>query len=511
MGRILRRDFLKSLVAVPFLGYFASSFKANILTEAAKKKSNYLTDLGIDHIKALEYKLPGWGYQNSKTIRVGIAGYGWRGPVLMRALGHAHPSWINENITDGKYNSELESFLEQEDLNVEFTAVCDTFSPRAQDAVKTSESLIYPGSKGEKRKDIKIFSTFKEMIESREIDAVIIATPDHLHAKMAEMAALAGIHIFLEKPMTRTLDEAKKLREVIKSTKVVFQLGHENRQQRSYEIARELYEKKVLGDVSLVETFTNRNTDFGAWIRGIDKRASLETINWKEFLGDSPWQEFNPDKYFNWQRFNEFGTGVTGSQFSHYYDCVNQIMHLGIPEYVSSLGGTYYFKDPRDIPDVLNCIFNYPKRGLSLTYDCTLKNSKFRGITLMGNEASMEIENMVNVYKDAESSKYKKIEIDPTKTIFSYFPDPRVDAVSSATAMTYIRSGFGKTMVENKILDTTYLHLKEWIDAIRGHCEPSCTIDRGFEEAVTVILSNLSLEHKKTVKWDTEKEEPVFV
>ncbi len=509
MSKFLRRDFLKGLVALPFMGYFALSFKDNILLEQAKKKTDYLKDLGIDHLEALRFKFPKWNSDNTKPIRLGIAGYGWRGPVLMRALGHAHPNWIAENTKDGKYNDELLSFLDQEDLNVEFTAVCDAFSFRAQDALATSLNEVYPGEKKGKRKPIKIFATYKEMIESKEIDAVIISTPDHLHANMATIAAKAGIHVYLEKPMTRTIEEAKALRDVIKSSNIVFQLGHENRQQRSYEVAKELVAKNVLGDISLVETFTNRNSDFGAWIRGIDKRASLQTINWKEFLGDSTYQEFNPDKYFNWQRFNEFGSGVTGSQFSHFYDCVNQVLNLGIPEYVAALGGTYYFKDARDIPDVLNCIFNYPKRGLSLTYDCTLKNSKFRGITFMGTDATMEIENNVNVYKDSESVKYKKIEIDPNKTIFSYFPDPRVDAVSSATALTYIKNGFGKTMIENRIVDTTYLHLKEWIDAIRGHGKPCCDIDRGFEESVTFILANIALDHKKTVSWDAINEKAV--
>lgn len=106
----------------------------------------------------------------------------------------------------------------------------------------------------------------------------------------------------LEKPMTHTIEEALELREVIKSTGVIFQLGHENRQQMSFKIANELYRKGALGVVSLVQTYTNKNDLNGAWIRTreFDHLGNPDTINWKEFLGKAPWVEFDPKRYFNW-------------------------------------------------------------------------------------------------------------------------------------------------------------------------------------------------------------------
>ncbi len=510
MTRFLRRDFLKGMATIPFLGYFGLSFKQNILAEQAKSRTNYLDDLGIDHLDILNYQIPASNAKNYKPIRIGLAGHGWRGPVLLRALGFAHPTWIVENTIKGKPNEEVSLFLDQEDLNLKLTGICDTFSLRAESATAASVNDIHPGAKNGNRKPAKIYASYSQMIASGEIDAVIICTPDHLHTQMATEAAKAGIHVYLEKPMTHSIEEAVALRQVIKSSGIVFQLGHENRQHMSYRIAEELIKKNVLGAVSMIETFTNRNDDFGAWIRPIDKRGTPQTINWKEFLGDTPWQEFNPDKYFNWQRFDEFGTGVTGSQFTHYYDCMNQILHLGIPESVAALGGTYHFKDPRDIPDVMNAIFNYPKRGFTLTYDCTLKSNKFRPMTILGADASMEVGNNLDIFKDSLSKRYTKIVIDPSKPIYNYFPDPRVDGVTSATASAYIKSGFGRTLVERKIVDTTYLHMKEWIDAIRGIGAPSCNIDRGFEETVTYILANISLKEKKMVSWDAIHEKAVL-
>ena len=131
-------------------------------------------------------------------------------------------------------------------------------------------------------------------------------------------------------------------------------------------------------------------------------------------------------------------------------------------------------------------------------------------MTILGSDASMEVGNNLDIFKDSLSKRYTKIEIDPTKPIYNYFPDPRVDGVTSATAAAYIKSGFGRTLVENKIVDTTYLHMKEWIDAIRGIGATSCNIDRGFEETVTYILANISLKEKKMVSWDAINEKAIL-
>jgi RNA polymerase sigma factor (sigma-70 family) len=143
MKNILRRDFLKGLVTLPFLGYFTFAFKGNILKEQSKNKSNYLKELGIERIEALGLKIPASGARDSKAIRIGLVGHGWRGPDLLRAIGYAHPEWINKNTNNGKYNEEIISFLNQEDLNIEFAGICDTFSPRAQKGIVTSTNEIW--------------------------------------------------------------------------------------------------------------------------------------------------------------------------------------------------------------------------------------------------------------------------------------------------------------------------------------------------------------------------------
>jgi predicted dehydrogenase len=507
-----RRDWLKGVAALPFLAYFAAGFKSNIEKELSAKKTDYLKRLKVNHLAAPEEKLPPPADRSGNPIRFGLIGNGWRGDQLLKTLGFYSPEFIRNNTINGQYSWTLRKILGQEDLHVEFAGVCDTFEVHARRGFGISTNDIRPGGGNGKTKPAKVFPTYREMIASDEIDAVIIATPDHTHAQIAIEAARNGKHVYLEKPMTHSIEEAIELRNAIKSTGVVFQLGHENRQQMSFKLARELYQKGVLGAVSMVQTYTNKNSRYGAWIREreFDHLGNPGNINWKEFLGTASWAEFSPQRYFNWHRFSEYGTSVTGNDFSHKYDCVNQVLELGIPETVVALAGQYYYKDFGDMPDVVNAILNYPKRGLAMTYDCTLKSGIYRQSHILGSEATMDIDNAILLYKDDFSERYKDIQVDSDNPMYYYAPSSDVDAVSSATSMAYLKGGYGSTYIDGKVIDATFLHLKEWFDAIRGQAATSCGIDAGFEEAVTFNLINLAYTHQKPVRWDNVNEKAVI-
>lgn len=503
---IIRRDFLKGLATVPFLGYFGFAFKNNIDKVFEQKGVDPLINLGITGFDAPKEKLIPPTGNSGNRIRFGVIGHGWRGEQLLSSMGYVHPEKIK--MKKGEYPDWVYSLMEQEDLNIAFTGVCDTFQIHAHRA----SEFVRPGREKESQEPIKIYPNYREMIASKEIDAVVIATPDHTHAQIAIEAARAGKHVYLEKPMTHSIEEAIELRNTIKSTGVIFQLGHENRQQMSFKIGGEVYRKGLLGEVSMVQTYTNRNSLNGAWIRKrkFDHLGSLENINWKEFLAGAPWHEFDPKRYFNWQRYSDYGTGVVGNDFSHTYDCVNQVLGLGIPETVVSLGGQYYYKNHGDMPDVMNAIFSYPERGLTLTYNSTLKSGIYRQTHILGSEASMDIDRAIMLYKDGNSKLYRDVKVKGSTPLYYYEPNADVDAISSATSKAYIKGGYGPTFIDGKVIDATFLHIKEWIDSIRGHGSPSCNIDAGFEESVTFNLANLAFEHKKTVRWDKENEKAII-
>ncbi|HBL78088.1 MAG: hypothetical protein A2W90_13455 [Bacteroidetes bacterium GWF2_42_66] len=514
MNKLLRRDFLKGMATIPFLGYFGFAFKDNITKELLSKKSkDYRETLKIGQLEAPDEKLlPPTGI-DGKCIRVGLIGNGWRGERLLQSLGYVHPDFVKENTVNGSYNEKLRDFLTQEDLNVHITGICDVFSIHTQRGVEISANDFHPGGRKTGQKPAKVYASYRDMVTSDEIDAIIIATPDHTHVPMAVAAAKAGKHVYLEKPMAHSIEEAVELKNTIKATGVVFQLGHENRQQMSYKVARELYLKGVMGEVTMVQTYTNRNTRFGAWIRddAFDHlQGNQNNIDWKEFLGNAPWHEFDLKRFFSWQRYSDYGTSVTGNDFSHTYDCINQVLSLGIPESVVALGGQHYYKTHGDMPDVLNAVFHYPERGLTMTYDCSLKNGIYRPSHILGSEASMDIDRAILLKKDDNSVRYKNTEIKTSDPLFYYKPNSGVDAVSSATARNYFNSGYGPTFIDGKVIDVTFLHIKEWIDAIRGQGKTSCNIDAGFEEAVTFNLANLAYVHKKPVRWDAKNEKAII-
>ncbi len=514
MNKLQRRDFLKGLATLPFLGYFAFAFKSNITKEISQKGDDYLTVLRIDKLEAPTQKLNPPTGENNNTLRIGLVGVGWRGEDLLLSLGYAHPEIIEKNTVNGQYNNYFRTtYAENEDLNVEIGGICDTFEIHAQRGVEISKSLIRSKSGKGKAKPAKIYPNYREMIAGNEIDAIIIATADHTHAQIAIDAAKAGIHVYLEKPMAHSIEDAVKLRDMIKSTNVVFQLGHQNRQQMSFKIARELYLKGVLGNVNMVQTYTNRNTIFGAWIRddAFDHRlGNKDNINWAEFLGNAPWHEFDLKRYFSWQRYSDYGTSITGNDFSHQYDCINQILRLGIPETVVAAGGQYYYKHHGDMPDIFNAVFNYPERGLTMTYNGTLKNETYQQSRILGSEATMDIDRAIMLFKDRNSERYKDIKTSPSDPFYYYDPSSNIDAITSATSKAYMKGGYGPTYIDGKIVDATSLHLKEWVDAIRGQGETSCNIDMGFEEAVTFNLANLAYIHKKQVRWDRINEKAII-
>ncbi|UII79858.1 Gfo/Idh/MocA family protein [Flagellimonas sp. CMM7] len=422
IGNSKRRNLIKGLIGVPFLGLFYQQFSKVQDTNKSDNYLNSLNELELD-FEEVEKEKQERPITDSNTLRIGVVGLGWRGPDLMRSLGYID----DELIAEDPYT--LEEMKVQEDLNIDIVGVCDLFSIRAERGAKiASKKLI-------SRKIVSvtppvIYPTYKEMLDSGKIDAIMIATADLWHAEIAIEASKRGVHVYCEKPMTRTIEEAVALRKAIKQSNVVFQLGHQNRQQASYKKAKQLLDKGVVGTISAIETYTDRNSDFGAWIRGIHEKANMSNVNWKEYIRNTGDVPFDLDKFFNWQKHFDFGTGPGGNQFTHAFDGVNQILGVGIPKSVVSLGGNYYFKDPRDIPDSYNVIYNYPDKGLTLTYDCTLKSRFDRGIHLLGTKAQMEVGGEVRIFPDLYNEAYIKLQQKEGDPIYTFpFEVAQVDGI----------------------------------------------------------------------------------
>lgn len=497
-----RRSALKGLLGVPF----AAGVLWGAMSEASKnkkEKNKILETLNIDARRPDNSLVPG------DPVRIGIIGFGIRGPQLMRALGRATNSWIDSQ----KKNSpaRLQAFLDQEDLNIKVTGVCDVFDPKAEEAVESW-----------KDEGCKRYLHHEELLAAKDIDAVVIATPDHWHVPMAIKALEAGKHVYVEKPMSHNISETYALREAVKNhPNLVFQVGHQHRQTQSFITARDIIQKKILGHVSMVVTNTNRNSDNGAWQYNMYKDYPDSAIDWEQFLGSAPKIPFNREHFFRWRKWWAYGSGLSGDLLVHDYDRINCVLEMGMPKYATASGGIYTHNDGREVADVLNINLEYPdfttgssrdpgiEKGMTFVYSATLGNQFSRPTLLMGHDATMELGNTLTVWADRNSTRFKEyIEnglMDPGTPIYAYNPAAGdMDAVTSATTKYFADKGLLWTYVDGKRVDSTNLHMKEWLNAIRSN-DPSavsCGIQEGFEEAMTAHMAGLAYKIGRRIEWD---------
>jgi predicted dehydrogenase len=506
-NKINRRDVIMSLATLPVVGAFLMS---------ASAKSRYDETIKNDILQELNVEPsvpPETGPMSGDPVRIGIIGYGIRGEQLLRALGFASPDWterMQKSALDNPKDTRLKDFLEQENLNVQITAVSDAFDVRRETAVAagTREGLTP-----------KAYRTYQQLLADPGVDAVVIATPDHLHAPISMEALRAGKHVYVEKCMTHKIGETYELYDTVKSSNKVFQVGHQHRQTQSFFTAREIIQKNVLGHISLIQTNTNRNSDNGAWQYNIHEKANPKTVDWKAFLGPAPEIPFNAEHFFRWRKWWPYGTGLTGDLLTHDYDRINCLLKMGIPKYCTASGGVYTHRDGRTVPDVLQVVMEYPdfrmgssqdpgkEKGMSFIYSATLGNQYNRGTLLMGHDATMELGNQIMVHADPRSTRYQEMiekeTINLDVPMYAYSPDAKgVDAVTGATAKYFANKGLMYTYRDGKRVDSTFLHLREWLSAIRNGTPVSCGIEEGFEEAISAHMSCIAVRLGKRVEWD---------
>lgn len=500
-----RRTLLKSLAGLPVLGFFGYELLGKQSYDL-QKKQDILNELGLGNIKAPNIVRNASG-KSGNLIRVGIVGFGSRATTLANGLGYMHPKDVITNQKNGKFAS----WLAQENLNVAVTGICDVFDNHAQKGLETIRGESKPNVGGGANLEVKRYRHYHEMLANNEIDAVVIATPEHHHAQMTIDAVQVGKHVYCEKSFVRTEEELYAAYDAVKQSNIVFQLGHQITKNVVFQHAKEIIERGILGKITLVEATSNRNTEDGAWIRHLDgkgnpKPGDEKSIDWTQWLGSRPYEPFSVDRFYNWTKWFDYSTGILGQLFTHEFDAINHLLHIGIPKSVVSSGGIYYWKDNREIPDVLQSIFEYPEKELSLVYSASLANGRQRGRVIMGHDASMEIGGSLSLTIDNNSTRYKdKIDKGIIDTSNPMLFSDGVDAVSSATEKYYASRGLTDTVVNGNRVSITHLHIKEWIDCIRNGNTPSANIEMAFEEGVAVLMAHKSYMEKRRVEWDPVK------
>ncbi len=526
-----RRDAIKTLLTLPLVGALGYGIWDKVYRESEKRDRR--------NIFKFENRPPLPPSMQGEQLRIGVIGFGIRGKQLVKALGFAEPAWIDQMIEANlanKNDTRYQQFMEQDDLNVVVNGVCDIFDVYGEAAVVAGSNIHREGTGGKFGAAPKRYLHYKDLLAADDIDAVIISTPDHWHAQMAIEAMEAGKHVYLEKPMSWTVPETYRVREAVRRSGLVFQLGHQGRQTDSYIRAKEIIDRNLLGKVNLIEVCTNRNKPNGAWVYPIIEGSSPQTIDWKQFegpaqsvreyedymrgsqleryMGPDARDRFSLERFFRWRCWWDYSTGLSGDLLTHEYDAINQIMGVGIPSSVTSSGGVYVYKDGRTVPDVLQTALEFKDLDLTMLYSATQGNSRPRGKVIMGRDASLEVASTLLMTVDAESEQYKDKIADGTiptdEPFYIYVPGSnKVDGVTSATELYFAQRGLLYTYVGGKRYDTTHLHIREWLFCIRNNQTPSCDINAAFEEAMAAHMGTRAFLEGRRMYWDKEREEIV--
>jgi len=231
---------------------------------------------------------------------------------------------------------------------VKLVGVCDLYTGRLEHAKE-----IYGN-------DLFVTKNFHEILDRKDVDAVIIATPDHWHDHISIEALGKGKHVYCEKPMVHKLEEGAAVIAAQKKSGKVFQVGSQRVSSIVTLKAKALYDSGAIGELVLVETFTDRQGSIGAWQYSIPTDANETTVDWNAFLGDAPKVPFDPARFFRWRNYQDYGTGIAGDLFVHLFSGLHTVISSNGPTRIFASGGLRYWKDGRDTPDVLTSIHDYP-------------------------------------------------------------------------------------------------------------------------------------------------------
>jgi predicted dehydrogenase len=359
----------------------------------------------------------------------------------------------------------------------------------------------------------KIFATrdYREVLARPDVEAVIIATPDHWHAQIAIDAMEAGKDVYCEKPMVQLVDEGHKVIDAERKTKRICQVGSQRVSSITYHKAKELLSSGVIGELNLVEAWFHRRSPIAAWQYTIPPDASPENIDWDRFLGRAPKVPFEPVRLFRWRNYRDYGTGIGGDLFVHLFSGLHLVTGTNGPKRVMTTGGLRYWKDGRDVPDQMLGLYEYDGVGGQSGFSVALRVNfadgsvdpnvfETSGFRFVGSEGVITISGGVTLSRRSRTS-------DPGLSI-NTFPQAMQEQLLKENREKYdaerkqVRTATDETYLPPPGYSDSFDHFTNFFEAVRARKPVVEDATFGFRAAGPALLSNLSYFENRIVGWD---------
>jgi predicted dehydrogenase len=369
----------------------------------------------------------------NETLNVGCLGTGGRCQVLMKTLARVP--------------------------HVRLAAVCDVYDARLDQARKIA--------------DPQAFATknFQEVLDRKDIDAVLIGSPDHWHVPMTVAACAANKDVYVEKPLTHNLEEGRAVVEAQNKHNRIVQVGMQQRSMPQFHEARELLQAGRLGKVHKVHLTWNRNTDRARRnSAGIDPRQ----VDWKAFLGNAPGQPFDEYRYFNWRWFWDFGGGILTDLMVHFIDVVHWYFDVDHPVRATTVGDFYTSKDIWETPDTVQTLLVYPN-DLQVYFEGTFYNARNGAmLEFMGSDATLYLDRgRYEIHPERSRGRVEERVLGKGRRGQDFYDKP----------------------------DGELLHLTNWVECVRSRKKPNAPAEAGVSAASAAHLGNLAYRSGQVAAW----------
>ncbi len=349
--------------------------------------------------------------------------------------------------------------------NVEYVAVCDPWRVAREKAA--AQAKEWYGREPQK------FVSYRQVLEMKEVDAVMIASCDHQHTTHMEAAAKAGKDIYCEKPLAKDFNRLKSACDAVKSAGVVAQIGTQLRSYPTFTGCRDLYKTGILGKVSRIEQCRNSAQPY--WYSYVKREVKEEDVDWNEFLMDLPKRPFNATRYSGWYGYRETSDGPVPGFASHYIDLVHYITGAKFPSSCVGMGSTFTWKDEYQFtcPDHVQATWTYPE-GFMVSYSTNMGNSAGSSFKIFGDQGVLDMVNWNAPILSAEGGSKNKGTIRGKQAVTEI---PRPD------------------------------HFLDFLQCLRTRKTPNASIDAGYQHAVAVIMAVIASDTGRRQVYDAEKRE----